>query len=361
MQALDPTVGAVEVGILLSTFLSGFATIQTYEYFSNYCGDSKRLKVYTSMIWILDIAFTTLLFHALYIITVSNYGQPGTVNTVPPTLSSGLVVTSISIPLVQAFFVNRVRIMSNSAPIIAFSSSAVLFLRFATSFACSIVSFIHNNFSELRSRWNWLFILTLSIGFFCDAFVAASSCFFLLRRKRDPFPTDTLLNILRNRNTHMVIARWLLFPGTLSEDYIMQCRILPDSDLRKPTFPLRFPSPSIVFIIARSVAWITTLIVTPKIFTNILFATLNARAPHTTIHERKPSQIVISPLAYPGPKSRHSLLAETSHTPTPPRFSATPETMVNTNDDGGDNRIGTDHLNLSDIDLMHSSRPRSST
>ena len=45
MQSFNPNIiGGIEIGILLSVFLHGIATVQTYIYFRNFRQDSKVLR-----------------------------------------------------------------------------------------------------------------------------------------------------------------------------------------------------------------------------------------------------------------------------------------------------------------------------
>lgn len=46
--SLPTTLGAVEVGLVISTFLSGIETLQTFNYYRKYPKDSMALKILVS-------------------------------------------------------------------------------------------------------------------------------------------------------------------------------------------------------------------------------------------------------------------------------------------------------------------------
>ncbi|EPS96190.1 hypothetical protein FOMPIDRAFT_115943 [Fomitopsis schrenkii] len=76
---LDNLLGAVFIGIILSTVLYGVTCLQTYLYYTEYCKkDSLRLKVYVAFVvsvCTIDSLHVALLATTYYYYTVTNYGN----------------------------------------------------------------------------------------------------------------------------------------------------------------------------------------------------------------------------------------------------------------------------------------------
>ncbi|KAJ6540208.1 hypothetical protein DFH09DRAFT_1323225 [Mycena vulgaris] len=83
MSSFDPnlTIGAVEVGVLISYVLFGVTTTQAYIYYGRFPEDSWRLKLLARLatvafVWFCELAHAICIGHSIYVITVSDYGHP---------------------------------------------------------------------------------------------------------------------------------------------------------------------------------------------------------------------------------------------------------------------------------------------
>ncbi|KAJ7114833.1 hypothetical protein C8R44DRAFT_880903 [Mycena epipterygia] len=75
--ALDGSLGALEIGTVVGTFFFGILTLQTFNYYRQFPDDSKTLKITVTVLWLLELAQTNVLFRGkIYVITVTFYGQP---------------------------------------------------------------------------------------------------------------------------------------------------------------------------------------------------------------------------------------------------------------------------------------------
>ncbi|KAJ7923634.1 hypothetical protein B0H13DRAFT_2316345 [Mycena leptocephala] len=57
IPALDSTLGAIQVGGVVSTYLFGIETLQAYYYFRKFRADSVWLKVMVAVVWLLELQF----------------------------------------------------------------------------------------------------------------------------------------------------------------------------------------------------------------------------------------------------------------------------------------------------------------
>ncbi|GJJ13350.1 hypothetical protein Clacol_007602 [Clathrus columnatus] len=75
-HSFDNTLGALLIGLIVSTALFGLTTLQTYLYFINYIKDRLSLKFLVASLWILDFIHTILVTHASYHYLIVNFMNP---------------------------------------------------------------------------------------------------------------------------------------------------------------------------------------------------------------------------------------------------------------------------------------------
>ncbi|KAJ6562102.1 hypothetical protein B0H19DRAFT_1068781 [Mycena capillaripes] len=112
--ALPPydTLGPVEFGLIISTFLFGIETLQTFNYYRNYPEDSLPLKILVAVVWLLELGHSICGWHGVYSVTVTFYGQPEHILDPPQSLGLVALFSSVLITLVQGFFCVRIRRIS---------------------------------------------------------------------------------------------------------------------------------------------------------------------------------------------------------------------------------------------------------
>ncbi|KAF7296257.1 Glycoside hydrolase [Mycena chlorophos] len=107
--AADPTLGAIEVGILVAVCLFGALCVQTVLYFTRFPWDPVLLKVLVFVVWALDLAHTVLICRSIYEVTVSDYAHPASLaNELPTGLAIAGFLSGVIGPLQQAWFAYRV-------------------------------------------------------------------------------------------------------------------------------------------------------------------------------------------------------------------------------------------------------------
>ncbi|KAM6489376.1 hypothetical protein JOM56_015277 [Amanita muscaria] len=75
MSIITKTYGALLLGSLTATFLSGMNTLQTILYFRLYPKDSITIKASVSAVWSLDIIHTAFIWVAVWTYFIVNIGQ----------------------------------------------------------------------------------------------------------------------------------------------------------------------------------------------------------------------------------------------------------------------------------------------
>ncbi|KIL63333.1 hypothetical protein M378DRAFT_25108 [Amanita muscaria Koide BX008] len=81
-MSLVNTHGAVLLGTLVATFLSGMNTLQTVVYFRLYPNDPKRINALVAAIWCLDVIHTAFIWVYMWSLFIENFGQASQIDVI---------------------------------------------------------------------------------------------------------------------------------------------------------------------------------------------------------------------------------------------------------------------------------------
>ncbi|KAF8162167.1 hypothetical protein K438DRAFT_1985292 [Mycena galopus ATCC 62051] len=104
----NPTLGAFQIGVLISYVLFGMTTMQVYIYYRRFPEDSRILKTLTAFVWVCDVAHTICLGNVLYTYTISDFGHPERTEAVPRSFSVSTLFPGFIASCVQAYFSFRI-------------------------------------------------------------------------------------------------------------------------------------------------------------------------------------------------------------------------------------------------------------
>ncbi|OJA15234.1 hypothetical protein AZE42_07980 [Rhizopogon vesiculosus] len=184
----NDTLGALQVGSWVMVFLFGVETIQTYYYFKRYPNDRLWLKLLVIWIWLEEIGHTTSVLTGMYLLTVSDFGEPGAlrVETMPVGFAWSILFSGTVGPIVEAFFAHRMYVLSGQPdlPIIAFCLASARFV--GSTIAASKV-FGGISLDDFSTQWGWLNIACLSAGAGADIIITAGQSYYLCREKSVSF------------------------------------------------------------------------------------------------------------------------------------------------------------------------------
>ncbi|KII90732.1 hypothetical protein PLICRDRAFT_39309 [Plicaturopsis crispa FD-325 SS-3] len=248
---VDSSVGALEIGILVSLFLFGTTTVQAFVYFQRFPRDVTTLKLLVSVVWCLELLHTMAVSHSLYTETVTWYGREIGPNSKNPwSLNAAIVLSGLISPLVQAFFAHRVHAVSGQLPIPVFCW-IVLFLRFVAIIILGIAAFLMTDLVQFTTQWRWGFYFVLIASAVVDVTIAVSLCYYLIQKRSEVM-----------QSTARIIDR--LITWTLQTS-LVTC-------LTTVTLLISYvamPNTSI---------WLGLFIILCRLFSNSLLASLNGRA-----------------------------------------------------------------------------------
>ncbi|THH05364.1 hypothetical protein EW145_g4852 [Phellinidium pouzarii] len=235
IPALDNTIGALYLGVMLSMALWGAGTVQMYFYYTTYhARDEIWIKMLVFVVWLFDAIHQGLITYTCYVYLVTEYGNIAYLAVLEKSLMIMVLFTAIICFLVQTFLTTRIWriVLAQLVTTLVYFGKAIHF----------------TEFGQLLLIKN----LTRSINVVnavADAAIAGALVF-LLRRSRTGF-----------RHSESVINRLILFAistGLLTGLTAIVCLIM------NLAFPTTF-------------LYILFYLMTSRLYMNSLLATLNSR------------------------------------------------------------------------------------
>ncbi|KAJ7354329.1 hypothetical protein DFH08DRAFT_984767 [Mycena albidolilacea] len=175
----NSTLGAFQIGVLVSYALFGVTTTQMYIYYSRFPDDSRRLKALVAFVWVCEVGHTFCVGHVLYTYTILDYMHPDRVlGTTSRSLSVASLLAGIIAVCVHGFLSFRIYVLTKRLYI----SGLIWFMAFLhlmariTIFVTSLRATSLGSFIE---QWEWLLTSNWSISVATDFAITATLVIFL--------------------------------------------------------------------------------------------------------------------------------------------------------------------------------------
>ncbi|KAF7356269.1 Saposin B-type domain-containing protein [Mycena venus] len=250
LPPLDGTLGDIQIALVVATWLFGIGSLQAWNYYREFPKDPKILKGLVGGIWLLELGYTIVCWHAMYIITVTFYGKPQHILEPPLSLVFPIFFNALIAIAVQTFFVYRVKVLSGKW-LIPILCCAMNLARLGFNMLLFAKLSQRPQFTLLTTVFNWEIILVSSIGPAVDIIVAASLVYYLWHRRNTDFKQT-------NRMVDTIII-WTVETTLLTTiSGVMQ----------------------LVLFLARrhDLSWLVFFLIQGKLFSNSLMASLNGRS-----------------------------------------------------------------------------------
>ncbi|KAJ7490992.1 hypothetical protein FB451DRAFT_1221663 [Mycena latifolia] len=254
----DSTLGAFQIGVVVSSVLFGVTTTQTYTYYGRFPEDSRGLKCLVALIWLCEVAHLICIEATQYQYTVSNFGRPEDFLFMPRTMIITMLLSAAIGAGVQTFFSLRIYKLSKNLYISAFSW-ALSFSRIVFTIVGAVYGSEHNLL--LMTYWQqhaWIFYI-LWVGSMMNDLIIAGTLVYWLYRQRvgGHMRSDALVDKL---------ITWTLETGVITSAGTLVTAIL--------------------FVAMKdNYIWVAFYIVTAKLYANSLLASLNSRATLRAMNE----------------------------------------------------------------------------
>ncbi|KAJ7302918.1 hypothetical protein DFH08DRAFT_977487 [Mycena albidolilacea] len=262
----------IEIGTVLSGVLFGLITSQTV-YFKTFPKDSRFCKVWVGALWIVELVHTACIFNALYMYTVTGYGDPSSLERFPVSLSVSIALHGAAVIIVQFFFTYRISKFVQKMHYLFVVAVCLLFVRFVAFIVLGAAAAKMTALSDFMRSWKPLILFDLIS---CGATDVMMSSFLVYQ-------------LARGRS--YVHQRTLALMDKLIMWSVETCLVTTASTV----------AIIICFLtMGENFVWLGVLLVQPKIFSNALLANLNSRsafrdAASSNFHEMTLSRPHFSP------------------------------------------------------------------
>ncbi|KAJ7053183.1 hypothetical protein C8F01DRAFT_555286 [Mycena amicta] len=183
---LGSTIGAFEVGVLISYVIFGITSLQAYVYYTRSEDDPVALRLMIAFVWLCELAHAICIGQVLYTFTIVNYGVLSSLRgRIPAGLALSIVLSGVITAVVQGFFAYRIFTLSTTKlfKLIAISVwvSEAVYLGF--SFAATILSFPAPNIQVYLARRGWLLMASWIMNLINDTTITLSLVVLLLQNR----------------------------------------------------------------------------------------------------------------------------------------------------------------------------------
>ncbi|KAJ7232209.1 hypothetical protein B0H12DRAFT_194523 [Mycena haematopus] len=209
----NPTIGALQIGVLISYMGFGVTTTQTYYYYSRFPDDPWKLKAFVAFVWMCEFAHAICIGHTVYTYTTTDYGHPERlILPVPKSLEvAGIFFSGIIAASVQSFFSYRIYVLAKSLYIPCVTWTLAL-LRCALSMVGFASGIRMVSLPSYEAQWGWFAIILWSVSSANDVIIAATLVYLFSRRRNDALA-------YRNRSTVALVDKliaWTIETGTMT-------------------------------------------------------------------------------------------------------------------------------------------------
>jgi len=292
IPALDGTLGAIEIGLILGTFLFGMLTIQTFYYFRTYPEDSVYLRALVILIWSLELAHTICAWHGVYLITVTFYGQPRHIADPPSSLILTSLFSAILTMAVQTFFAFRVRTLSKrwSIPLVCcvFNTLALVLS------IMPLPNLLANGYEALAAKDRSIVAAASAVVPAANIMIAISLCYYLWDTQRVQLE-EGFGKFKQTRSIIITLMIWTAETTIITS--LMSIMQL------------------ILFLVRTDLVWTTFFLLHAKLLSNCMLASLNGRRRLRSAIDIVNTGVLIESSEDPG--SHNLTLIRMNHIPEP--------------------------------------------
>ncbi|KAF7304053.1 Saposin B-type domain-containing protein [Mycena indigotica] len=256
MPSLDSTAGPILIGAVLSTFLLGVASLQSFHYYRLY-SSSGAAKALVGAVWCIEVGHSVAMWHAIYGMFVTFYGQIGHLADPPHSIAFTVLFSAIINLLIQSYFALRIHTLSRSWLIPSICSSLTL-ARFVFNMFMLVGFWRSSGFVVFQTSLRWLMLCVSVIGPCVDVLTAASLCFYLWKLRETMLEENEFAMV---RDTRRMIDRIIVWS-------------LETTSITSAAGVLQL----ILFItMPDNLAWSAVFLVQPKLFSNSMLAHMHGR------------------------------------------------------------------------------------
>lgn len=247
MGELDASLGAMEVGVLINSFLYGVNCVQMYIYYQGTAKPHWSVRCLVPIIWIVETVSTFSMWYWLYRVTVQYDGNIYVFGQDHWTLRTTAFFDGLVGGGVQGYFAYRIHVLSRKwiYTIISWIGSVCALALTATIMVVSQWAALAN----FETKYAWATTASLAFLLFVDLVNTLTLCWYLRVERTGSSSVDSIMNKM---------FLWTLETGLLTSI----------AGLLMLVFSLALPKTSL---------WICISIFYAKLYSNSFMASLNGR------------------------------------------------------------------------------------
>ncbi|KAI0368832.1 hypothetical protein BV20DRAFT_426062 [Pilatotrama ljubarskyi] len=191
---LKTSLGAILLGGMVCTGLSGIVGMQTVLYFRLFTRDMTSTKIRVAVVFFLDLLHSAMIAAANYMYFVNHFGEEDVTDHVFWTVGVSIALTAVITVCVHLFFSMRLFKLSKGNYWITAPIAVLAVARVVAAFVTAIELIRLKSFYEFGVRFRWVFTLGLVLSAVVDGLITLGLCFYLRRHRGGTGRFDHILN-----------------------------------------------------------------------------------------------------------------------------------------------------------------------
>ncbi|KAJ7786682.1 hypothetical protein B0H14DRAFT_3893633, partial [Mycena olivaceomarginata] len=222
---LVPTMGASLIGTIISIFLYGVTSLQTFLYFQMYSQkDTWSLKGLVFLLWLFETAHSALACSFIFRLLILNFGDFAALEVAAVSDEMVQLMLAFIIFIVHCFYVHRLWMFTRNIFLTAIVV-VLIFCHFAFELVSLAVVIIFPDFSDFHHKTIPYFTAAMVLAVVSDSIIAITMTLYLKQKQNTIRRTNTLLNrlvgyiissgVLTSLADILVLATFLAMPDNL--------------------------------------------------------------------------------------------------------------------------------------------------
>ncbi|KAI6165092.1 hypothetical protein EDD17DRAFT_1754289 [Pisolithus thermaeus] len=193
--SVNPILGPIIIGTVLSGILYGSAVVQVYLYYQRFPADDWKIKSLVAFEISMQTIHLAFVIAGMWGMVIKDYANPQQLTVFPtPTVIAIILCSPIAVA-VQGYFVLRVYRLSEQ-PLLLIIGGILVISKCALHLVFSIAAYIVRDAAPLVRNWGWSITCFLVLSIACDALVATSLSHHLRLRKTGFDRTSRIIDLI---------------------------------------------------------------------------------------------------------------------------------------------------------------------
>ncbi|KAG7090574.1 hypothetical protein E1B28_009681 [Marasmius oreades] len=189
--------GALLLGALCSSLLSGVLFMQCFIYGRMYRRDPVGMKIFIGLIWLLDTLHNVSVWAGLWSWFVVDFGAPERIDSIPKGIPLSVSVTGVLTLLVHGFFAYRIyNLLSKYRLLVTIPIVVLALLRVGFALTTAHLMLKDRSLAVFKDHHTWIFSLGLGLSSGVDILITITMMAILHGSRSSSLSLDTVIRSL---------------------------------------------------------------------------------------------------------------------------------------------------------------------